>query len=446
MRWYKLLQSWADQDKKSHSADDILQLDETIGKALVESGIAEETKDDPTKTLIADLVAGVRPAMKAMFTEAIISTIDEIGKDKGKIVVGKNLAEDDPTWGWPTLASFAMGVHKAHLPGNTKIDERLLKAPSGMHESDDAYGGYLIPPQHLTTLLELAWERSDIATRCQPIPMQTNMIDMPALVDTDRRAGYRQGGISLKWIAESEQKIATRPKFRKVGLKLNELIGLVPVTNSLLEDSPVSIEPLLNTMFAEEFALVIDEAILSGTGAGQPLGILNAPCLVSVTPEIGQAATTIVTENIIKMWSRVWDPSRKKGAWFVNSDILPQLMVLQMTVGTGGAPMWLPANGLADSPHGQMLGRPLIFQEQCQTLGTQGDIIFADFSHYLIGQKTTGIQAQTSIHLYFDYDEVAFRFVMRIDGQPWLDKAITPMHGAGGGADTKSPFVVLGDR
>ena len=76
-----------------------------------------------------------------------------------------------------------------------------------------------------------------------------------------------------------------------------------------------------------------------------------------------------------------------------------------------------------------------------QTLGTQGDIGLADFSQYLIGDKG-GIKVATSIHLRFDYDETAFRFVLRYDGQPWWLSALTPRRGT----STLSPFVVLAVR
>jgi HK97 family phage major capsid protein len=49
---------------------------------------------------------------------------------------------------------------------------------------------------------------------------------------------------------------------------------------------------------------MLDDAIINGTGAGMPLGVLNAGCLVSVTKESGQKADTIVAENAVKMYHR----------------------------------------------------------------------------------------------------------------------------------------------
>jgi len=50
-----------------------------------------------------------------------------------------------------------------------------------------------------------------------------------------------------------------------------------------------------------------------------------------------------------------------------------------------------------------------------------------------------GIEAASSIHIKFDYDETAFRFVYRVDGQPYYNAAIT----AYDTVNTVSPFVAL---
>ena len=114
---------------------------------------------------------------------------------------------------------------------------------------------------------------------------------------------------------------------------------------------------------------------------------------------------------------------------------------MSLAVGTGGIPVYMPAGGLSQSPYGTLYGKPVLPVWQCQTLGTKGDIIFADLSQYLLAEKG-GIDAASSIHVKFVYDETAFRFVMRVDGQPWWNSALMPYKGT----NTQSPFVVLDTR
>ena len=465
--WIKLTQVW-----NTLAVGTELNVSEDEGNKLVTDGIAE-TVDAPTKlaadaggdtdatdlqqqlksmvgTIVQQVTSAVPDLVQKQIQDQLRGAADKsddpdvqkvLNAGAGDVELGADRI--DPTFGFETYSEFAVAVAHACRPGRAKIDERLIKhAASGMSEGDDAGGGFLVPPQHMNTLLKLAYGRSVIYSKCRFIPMQTNQIDMPVLMNTDRRKGYRNGGVQVYWVAEAGQKTASRPKFGKVGLKLNELAGLVYVTETLLEDSPISLEPLLNEVFADEFAIEIDDALLFGTGAGQPLGVLNAPCLGTVAKEGGQAAVTIVSQNIMKMWSRLWGPSKSRSAWYINSDCMLQLQTMTINVGTGGHALWMPANGLASKENSTLYGRPVVEVENMQTLGTEGDILLADFGYYLVGQKSRSLKRATSIHLRFDYDEVAFRYVMRIDGQPWLDDEIQPMRSA----DTKSPFVDLAVR
>ena len=79
--------------------------------------------------------------------------------------------------------------------------------------------------------------------------------------------------------------------------------------------------------FSEEFGFKLDDAIINGDGAGKPLGVL-ASGAGDGGEEGGQPADTLQPENIIKMWSRMYAPSRLNAVWFINQDIEPQLFTL----------------------------------------------------------------------------------------------------------------------
>jgi len=103
--------------------------------------------------------------------------------------------------------------------------------------------------------------------------------------------------------------------------------------------------------------------------------------------------------------------------------------------------MLMPPNGLAGAPVRTLKGRPLIPCEYCATLGTVGDIVLVDLSYYITALQG-GVQTASSIHLRFDYAETAFRTMTAIDGQPWLQSALTPFKGS----NTLSPFISLATR
>jgi HK97 family phage major capsid protein len=179
-----------------------------------------------------------------------------------------------------------------------------------------------------------------------------------------------------------------------------------------------------------------------GTGVGQPQGAFNSDACVSQAKESGQAAETIEAENIMKMYSRIYSPRKAKGAWYYNAECLPQLLTLELTVGTGGQALYIPAGGLASLPNNTIFGRPAYETEHCEALGTVGDIVFGNFSDYLVVLRSRSAKTAMSVHLRFQYDETAFRSTFSIDGRPWWDKALTPRKGS----STLSPWVKLATR
>ena len=209
----------------------------------------------------------------------------------------------------------------------------------------------------------------------------------------------------------------------------------------MLQDATV-LESVIRTTAASEIAFSTDLAIISGTGAGQPLGILNSGAVVTVAKESGQRAATIVWENVVKMWSRMIGNSRSNAVWLINQDIESQLYSMSLAIGTAGQPVFMPAGGATGAPYASLFGRPIIPCEQCSTLGTAGDIILADFANGYILAEKGGISSDVSIHARFIYDESVFRFVYRVDGQPMLAAPITPYSGTA----TQSHFVILATR
>jgi HK97 family phage major capsid protein len=290
--------------------------------------------------------------------------------------------------------------------------------------------------------LQDVFQTGVLASRCRRQPISGNANSMKINgVDETSRVSTRYGGIVGYWASEAELKTKSAPKFRKIELNLNKLIGLCYATDELLDDA-AALEGFIRDGFVGEFGFLMDDAIVNGTGAGQPLGILNASCLVSVAKETGQNAATIVAENIDKMFARRFASQTSNYVWLYNQTIEPQLSQMSYAVGTGGIPVYLPPGGLSDTPYGRIKGLPALAIEQAAALGTAGDLILANFPNgYVIAEKG-GIKSDMSIHVRFIYDESVFRFVMRTDGQPVRASALTPYKGG----STQSHFIVLDSR
>jgi HK97 family phage major capsid protein len=341
-----------------------------------------------------------------------------------------------------TFGQYLLAIaDAARQPG--KVDPRLVRAPTGAGEVDPSGGGFLVATQWATELVGFAYEEATIAPLCDRRRTAAPLADVkvPAIDETSRADGSRWGGALAYWLAEASTITTTFPHFKNLAFSSKKLVVAIVVTNELLADVPM-LEAHISRVFAAELGFKLDLAILNGSGAGVPLGMLNAPCLIQVPKVTGQAAATIVADNIRSMWTRLPAPSRQRAIWLVNEDADAQLDKLTDVVGTAGVtPHLYTPGGHQGNPFPLLKGRPVLPIEQCPVLGTVGDIVLADPAHYVLVDG--GVTPALSAHVDFVEDQAVFRFVLRVDGQPAFASPITPYNGS---TSTRSPFVALATR
>lgn len=356
-------------------------------------------------------------------------------------------------WNFNSLGEFAVSVRRACLnqgqwDPRLIVSERLAAATTYGSEGTGSDGGFAVPPDFRTAIMEAVAGEESLLARCDQVTISGNSFTAPFDATTPWQSS---GGIQAYWGGEGVAKTQSKPALEERNCKLNKVFALVPMTDELLEDAG-AMDAYLRKKMPEKIAWKVNEAIVSGNGVGKPLGILNSPALVAVAKESGQQADTIVGNNILKMYSRMYAPSRSKAVWVINQDIEPQLLKLSVpgTDNTGnavtgwGGLVYMPANGLSDSPFATLFGRPVIPSQAAETLGDLGDVMFADFSQYLALLKGGGANPKTeiSMHLWFDQDLTAFRTVLRVGGMPWWAAPVA----ARDGSATYSPFVALAER
>lgn len=328
--------------------------------------------------------------------------------------------------------------YRNQTPEAIAAQDKLRSIKNEFGSTVPADGGFLIPETLRSELLRVALEMAVVRPRARVIPMESLRVPLPT-IDSTSNASSVHGGMIGYWTEEGGALQDSSAKFGRVVLEAKKLTGYSEVPNELFGDSIVSFAAFLGQIFPEAIAWFEDVAFFSGTGAGEPLGFLNAPAAVSVAKETGQAANTIVWENIVKAYARMLPGSLNRAVWIVNNDAFPELATMALSVGTGGSAIWL--NSGAEGPPMTILGRPVIFTEKAETVGTAGDVNFVDLGYYLVGDRQA-MSAETSPHYKFGEDKTAFRIIERVDGRPWLNSAITPRKGS----NTLSPFVKLAAR
>lgn len=405
---------------------------------------------EAAETAGRDLTAEEKTSIDAAL--ASVTQIDtDIAREKALIEAERNAAsvpagagarvteriEEDPRRGFQSFGHFAHAVMQAGRPGGV-VDERLLspgaQAPTTYgNEGTGADGGFLIAPEYAREVFQHSLDQEAILPLTDDYPVQGNTLTFPR----DETTPWGTDGIRAYWEAEAAAATQTKPKGSVSSLRTNKLMALVPVTDELMQDTG-ALERYIGRKTSESIRWKTNLALFQGTGAGQPLGFFGHATQVSVAKEAAQAADSVVAANVAKMFAR--NLNRSRAVWMINDDVLPQLITMTL----GDQPIWTPPQqGMAQSPNGLLLGRPIMVNQVCKTVGDQGDIVFADWKAYrTITKAGAGIETATSMHLFFDYGAMAFRATFRIDGQPSAAAAVTPANGS----NSLSPFVVLDAR
>lgn len=341
---------------------------------------------------------------------------------------------------WGSLGDQLQAVIRAGMPGE-RVDPRLYAAASGASTGVPSDAGFLVRQDYSTALLNRAIEQAVLAPLCTPITIgaDSDGIDMPMVNETSRANGSRWGGVQVYWRREAATVTATKPELEMKDLRLQELMGLAYLTDRTVKDAR-ALQSIFEIAFSSEMAFKLDDAIFRGNGSGLPLGITNsAGPRVSTTKETGQAADTIVHANISNMWKNVDSRSKARGVWLYNGECGPQFDQLVLTAGAGAVEQRVVTYNEAGML--RIKGRPALEIEQASALGDEGDLVYADFSQYVLIRKG-GLEQAESMHVRFIYGENTLRWIYRVNGSPMWSSALTPYKGSG----TRSPFVTLAAR
>lgn len=321
------------------------------------------------------------------------------------------------------------------------VQKRIELAASGANESVGTEGGFLTQSDHATYMQDQIYNSNDFLQDCLIVDT-----DKPELVanfvdETSRATGSRYGGVQAYRRAEAGTVSATKPQLRRETIQASAMDALYYCTEELLEDV-AGLQTLVAPMFIKELAWKLLDEVISGSGAaGQCLGLLNSPALISIAKESGQTADTIVYANVDKMNDRLLVGSELKAKWYVHADAPYQLRNM-LKVGTNtDFLVYQPAGGLSGKGYDTLFGKEVRRIEQCKALGDLGDIILADFSHYLLLRRK-GVVASQSAHVRFLYGEMALRWTQRVGGQSLPNSALTDAYGA----TTRAPFITLQER
>ncbi len=333
---------------------------------------------------------------------------------------GKIGARYADLFGRPRASSFASVDEFFQIIHAGLSDQRLFAA---MNEGSPTEGGFAVPEEYASQLLDASLEKEIVRPRAWITPMTTETKKIAGFDMSDNSGAAPFGGLKLYWMAEAQQLNTEQSKLWLMQLTANKAALFTWASNELLADG-MSFEQALLESFSQAAGWGLDVAFLTGKGAGQPLGVVNDPALVVVAKELNQTAATINYTNLTKIFARIAPACLDNSIFVCNSTAIPQLLTLTYPGTTYPVLVQLPGG----SGGFTILTRPVVFTEKLPALGTVGDILLVDFSQYAVGMRRE-IGIDKSGHAGFLTDQTAYRAILRCDGQGRWKSAFQPLNG-----------------
>ena len=324
--------------------------------------------------------------------------------------------------------------------GNVSRLSKVYGSVKALGEQSGTAGGYMVPEEFERRLMQVSMDAAVIRPLATKLSVATNRGSVPALNHTTAPTagkGYSAfaGGVVASWTPEAGALTSTDPAFELIEYNINKLGGYTYVSNELIGDSAFNVEQIISMLFGRAIAAKEDYCFIRGTGAGEPLGVLAAPCTIAVTTN---ADNTWAMADAMNMLAQFQPVSGSVGSisWIAHRGVVPD-MYANFDVSQGGIDWVQPREGIPMN----LLGYPWRYSEHMPVDDTD-DVILGDWAAYLIFDRA-GLQIDYSDQYRFVNDQGTWRFVKRLDGQPWLSNSITLADP--GGAYTVSPFVYHND-
>ena len=292
---------------------------------------------------------------------------------------------------------------------------------AALNEGDPEAGGYTVPEEFNAEVIRYETELSVVRPRARVWNMTRDKWSAPKLdqnetTDTANTGATHFAGIMFYYPGESGLKVETEPRFGRVLLTAQKLIGLTSATDELLEDSAVNLANYLVSLFGEGLAYFEDYKFLRGSGLGEPLGIITATTITSVARN---TSSRILLEDILALDKNLPAWADRNAVILTTKAGIEQLRLIGVESTTSKVVF---QESLREGQPPTLLGKSIVLTDKLPAIGTRGDIVFADLSKYYIGDRGA-IQIASSTHDRFRYDETVFRLVKRHDGQPAIPQA-----------------------
>ena len=385
----------------------ILELREKRNKAWEAAKAFVETKRDKDGLLSAEDAASYAEMEQKIKDygseiermEQMAAMDAQLSKPTSVPLTGKPLNGDKPKSG------RASDEYKAAILNALRTNFRQVS--DVLSEGVDANGGYLVPEEYDSRLIDTLTEENIMRKLGHTIP-----------TSGEHKINIAATKPAAAWIDEGGALSFGDATFAQINLDAHKLHVAVKVTEELLYDNAFGLESYIIEQFGKALSNAEEDAFLNGDGVGKPLGLLSdkGGGEVAITTA---SATAITADEIINLVYSLKRPYRKNAKFIMNDQTIAALRKLK---DNNGAYLWQPS--LQAGEVDRLFGYEVYTSPYVPIIAAGKPVIaFGDFSYYNIGDRGTRSFAELK-ELYAGNGMVGFVAKERVDGKLILPEAV----------------------
>jgi HK97 family phage major capsid protein len=212
-------------------------------------------------------------------------------------------------------------------------------------------------------------------------------------------------------VAEAASIGVSDPTFGQATLGAYKYGVMVQLSRELVDDSTVDLEGYLSMETGRALGNAFGAHLVTGTGTGQPTGILTSTSL-GVTTGTGVAGVP-TADNLIDLYYSVIAPYRNSpsASYLMKDTTLGAIRKIKDTTG-----QYLFQPSLTVGTPDSLLGKPIYTDPFMPATAVNAkSVVFGDFSRYFV-RLAGGIRFERSDEYAFNADLITFRALLRGDG------------------------------
>jgi len=214
--------------------------------------------------------------------------------------------------------------------------------------------------------------------------------------------------VSISWVNESSSKTVTKPTFGQITQEAKVMAAILMLTDELLRDSAINLQPFLAELIVEAMAQEEDRILFVGnTGAADPfMGVRYAAGVVANT----MAGASLVFDDLVGLEFSIAAGHRKNAYYVLPSPALKAIVKLKDNT---GRPLWnAPVQGAPATINGYRYE----VSDEITAVADKYPVLFGDFKRGALISPRQGLQVKVSQDAYDPTSQVsAF-----LNDQTWL--------------------------